>query len=108
MRGPSPTGFPLLSPRGPADARQDNPWIVWQPLDRPEAFTCSRCGEEKSGLRYVELTGTEPRIWPVLPKNPAHLETVASRVGRRVYCEKCRRAQPAAKDPPKRKKHGLD
>ena len=108
VRGPAPPSLPILNPRGPTEVPSENPWIVWQPLDRTDEFTCTRCGEKKTGLRYVELTGTEPRIWPVLPRNPAHLETVSSRIGRRVYCAECRHEQPKPQEAPKRKKRSLD
>ncbi len=100
--------LPVLQPQGVPIRHDENPWVVWQPLDRPEAFTCTQCQEDQTGLRFLELTGTEPQIFPVLPRNPAHLVTATREVGRRMLCPACRWAKPGVPEMPKPRKTTLD
>ncbi|MCL8207216.1 MAG: hypothetical protein K6V97_03960 [Actinomycetia bacterium] len=90
------------------DPRPANPWVLWQPVRGADPYTCSRCGATQTGERYLELGGTEPRVWPVLPRNPAQIQVMTSRVGRQVLCPACRWAQPAPPAQPKRRKTTLD
>lgn len=108
QRGMPPTGPIVLDPKGAAVSPSENPWVLWQSFTTPAPFTCTGCGQEKTGERYLELRGTEPQIFPVLPRNPAHLETVVSRVGRRQLCPACRWAKPVTPEKPKRRKTTLD
>lgn len=100
--------LPVLQPQGVPIRHDDNPWVLWQPIDQPTPFTCTQCQQEHTGVRFLELQGTEPQIFPILPRNPAHLETVASRVGRRMVCPGCRWAKPKAAEMPKPRKTALD
>jgi hypothetical protein len=109
MRRSPPAARPLvLDPRGPGVTPSDNPWVLWQSFRTSSPFTCTNCGQEQIGERYLELRGTEPQIFPVLPRNPAHLEQVTSRVGRRQLCPACRWAKPVLAEQPKRRKRTLD
>lgn len=107
-RGPTPDKAIVLDPHGTAVTPSDNPWVLWQNVTNPTPFTCTGCGQEKTGERYLELRGTEPQIFPVLPRNPAQLETTMSRVGRRQLCPVCRWAKPVTPERPKRRKTTLD
>lgn len=98
----------VLEPRQPTVSVTDNPWVLWQPIDQPTGFTCTQCGQEHTGLRYLELTGTEPQIFPVLPRNPAQLTTVTSRIGRRQVCPACRGQTPTPPPVPQPRKRRLD
>lgn len=109
MRRPLPPDQPIvLDPRGPAVTPSDNPWVLWQAVSNTSGYTCTGCGQERTGERYLELQGTEPQIFPVLPRNPAHLETVVSRVGRRQLCPDCRWTKPVVPEKPRRRKTQLD
>ena len=106
-----PTRGPIvLQPRdAPPATAADNPWVLWQPVTQPTPYTCTRCGQAQTGgERFLELVGTEPQIFPVLPRNPANLETVTGRVGRQVLCPACRWAKPVDPEPRQRRKTTLD
>lgn len=99
----------LLQPHAPHEERlDDNPWVLWQPIVQSTTYTCTRCQAEQTGERYLELTGTEPQIFPVLPRDPATLQLMTSRVGRQLLCPTCRWAKPQAKEKPKPRKTTLD
>lgn len=101
--------LPLLQPhaRGP-ERLGDNPWVLWQPITQPTAYTCTRCQTEQHGERYLELTGSEPQIVPVLPRDPATVHRMTSRVGRQVLCPTCRWAKVPVAEKPKPRKTTLD
>ena len=99
---------PVLQPRGAVIRHDENPWVLWQPIAPPGPFTCTQCGQEHTGERYLELSGTEPHIFPILPRNPAHLVTATREVGRRMLCPACRWAKPGVPEMPKPRKTTLD
>lgn len=108
-RRPVRGSVPTLQPHAPAMGRRDdNPWVLWQPIDQATPYTCTRCQHAGHGLRFLELTGTEPQIFPVLPRDPAALERMTSRVGRQLLCPACRWAKVEAPPKPKPRKTTLD
>ncbi len=109
LNRPSPRQQPIiLQPHGHAMPLSDNPWVLWQPVTQATLFTCTRCGVEAHGERYVELQGTEPQIFPVLPRSPEQIENMTSRIGRQVLCPTCRWAKPVTPVKPQRRKTQLD
>lgn len=102
------TTMPILQPRGPVTRHDSNPWVMWQSIPPIGSFTCVQCQIEQTGERFLELTGNQSSAMLVLPKNPSHLTTMASRVGRRVLCASCRWHTPETTPAPRPRKTQLD
>ena len=104
-----PNGIRVLDPRATGGQTVgDNPWALWQAMQSPSAYTCTFCGQEHTGERFLELTGQEPRQPVILPRTPQQWVVMQSRLGRRLACPGCRWARPTPVEAPKRRKTTLD
>lgn len=102
----------LLQPLGREGATSGLPvgpvFQVWQPVDRPDPYTCSQCGQTQTGLRFLELQGDERHRGHPLLSRPWQIAALSRQATRRVLCPACRGAKPATPERPKRRKTQLD
>ncbi len=101
-RGPAILGRPDLA--GPAVA---DPWELWQPVDAPGEYACAKCGQTKTGERFVGLEA-QGSFDPAAVRGVDHISRTLTRLQRRILCPACRWAKPVAAEKPKRRKTELD
>ena len=102
MRGPIVLGRPDM-----AGAASANPWDLWQPVTPPGEYTCTRCGQTKTGERFIGLEAAGA-FDPSLARGPDHITRALSRLQRRILCPECRWAKPQPVEQPKRRRTELD
>ncbi len=102
LHGPIVLGRPDMAGVASAD-----PWELWQPVTAPGEYTCARCGQDKTGERFVGLEAAGA-FDPTLARGPDHITRALSRVQRRILCPECRWAKPKPVEKPKRRRTELD
>ena len=102
LRGPIVLGRPDL-----AGTPVGNPWELWQPVTAPGEYVCARCGQTKTGERFVGLEAVGS-FDPNMARGADHITRALSRVQNRILCPECRWAKPQPVEQPKRRRTELD
>lgn len=90
--------------------QQDDPWVLWQEIDVPGVggYRCSGCGKEKTGKRFVAMSGKNGSFSPAQARGRQGFASMPSRLVGAILCPDCRYRKVEAPEKPRRRKTTLD
>jgi DNA-directed RNA polymerase subunit RPC12/RpoP len=94
----------VRAPQAPAPV---DPFELWQEItNAPGEYQCDRCGQTKTGPRYVALEA-QGHFDPGAMRGLIGISRAMTRVARRIRCPDCRWARAVPQERPRRRKTEL-